>query len=46
MLKQGNHSWVGQPTVTMAAFRLYAQETAGEELGQMGARGLGRYPGE
>jgi hypothetical protein len=45
MLKQRNHPWAGQPIVTVAAFALYPQQTASQELGQMGTRGLGRYPG-
>jgi hypothetical protein len=45
MLKQGNDSWTGQPIVAVAAFPLYAEQIASQELGQMGTRGLGRYPG-
>src|SRR5262249_24986800 len=44
MLEQGNHPWAGQPIVTVAAFSLDAQQTAGQQLGPMGARGLSRYP--
>jgi hypothetical protein len=44
MLEQGNHPWAGQPIVTVTAFPLYAQQSASQELSQMGTRGLGRYP--
>jgi hypothetical protein len=34
MLKQRNHPWAGQPIVTVAAFALYPQQTASQELGR------------